>query len=457
LIHFSCENCGKKYQLPDTSAGGKFSCDNCNYVMFVPEPHSNNGKILQFRGRRGSKNEISIWIKNWVESKVESITTQDQFEDFIVSIIEEMGYQIERIPEDERNGIDFIATGSDKKIAIQIRCKPYNKKVTDSEVSLLVNRMYKYDTSSAIIITNRDFESSLYSSYSQVPISFWNRQEIIKLVTKLTFYSKETLSQQDVEEFWCELGGSLLAIGRYVEALDCFDFVLSINPVSAKTCLYRAMCYEKLGNLKEALLSASNAVKSNANFSKYITFNVDIDYFHKRLAKRKLEIEREDVDKVSEETYASNDKGPSQYVSIKMNKLERNYVVRDWDNNKLSFVKVDMELENLNEQTIEFSLMDTQFYLVDERDRQYPHINPIDINSFQRKNDILHKNNFKILGNGKISGQVLFADIEDDARLKRLVLVTELFVGTNNFTFCHDETAVDIRNFGVSKVNNLSR
>ena len=53
--------------------------------------------------------------------------------------------------------------------------------------------------------------------------------------------------------FWSNKGGSLLALGRHHEAIECFDKALAIDPREAGIWANKGVCLDELGNYAEAI------------------------------------------------------------------------------------------------------------------------------------------------------------------------------------------------------------
>ena len=50
LLIFTCENCGKRFQVDESAQGKRGRCKNCGHVMRIPQTHGDHAKHAHVAG-----------------------------------------------------------------------------------------------------------------------------------------------------------------------------------------------------------------------------------------------------------------------------------------------------------------------------------------------------------------------------------------------------------------------
>ncbi len=108
--------------------------------------------------------------------------TGEEFENFLGSCFEKLGYRVEKTPTTNDFGADLILSKNSQKTVVQ--AKRYRGKVGNSAVQEVVAAMNYYGAQDAIAITNSQFTRSARKLAQPNGVELWERKQLIDLIMK---------------------------------------------------------------------------------------------------------------------------------------------------------------------------------------------------------------------------------------------------------------------------------
>ena len=106
-----------------------------------------------------------------------------EFENFVCSIFEKMGYTPKITPITGDQGIDVIAEKNGKKIGVQ--CKRYADKITNKAIQETVSGKAYYGLDKIMVITNSRFTQSAKDLANANDVVLWDRDFLIEKLKEI--------------------------------------------------------------------------------------------------------------------------------------------------------------------------------------------------------------------------------------------------------------------------------
>ncbi len=105
-----------------------------------------------------------------------------EFEIFLFSLFEQMGYTCNLTSQSYDQGLDLIAEKCGKKIGIQAKC--YKNQVGNKAVQEIVSGMQYYNCDEGMVVTNSQFTSSADDLASKTGVFLWNRAKLMEIMSQ---------------------------------------------------------------------------------------------------------------------------------------------------------------------------------------------------------------------------------------------------------------------------------
>lgn len=109
--------------------------------------------------------------------------TGEEFENFLKTIFERLGYEVETTPISGDFGADLILTKNNERIVVQ--AKRYSSTVGISAIQEIFAAKKYYSASSAMVVTNNYFTSAAIELAVSTKITLWDREKLIEEIVNM--------------------------------------------------------------------------------------------------------------------------------------------------------------------------------------------------------------------------------------------------------------------------------
>ena len=106
-----------------------------------------------------------------------------EFEEFIASLLNNLGYEAKVTQESGDYGIDVVAIKDNIRYAIQ--CKNYSQPVGNKAIQEAYSGKNYYDCHVAIVVTNNHFTTNAINQAKMNKVVLWDRNKLEELIKAL--------------------------------------------------------------------------------------------------------------------------------------------------------------------------------------------------------------------------------------------------------------------------------
>lgn len=103
----------------------------------------------------------------------------EEFENYLHSLFEGLGYEVERTPASNDYGADLIIRRNEEKIVVQ--AKRYSSSVGISAIQEIVAAKSYYQADRCLVVTNNYFTSNAVSLANANDVELWDREQLIEM------------------------------------------------------------------------------------------------------------------------------------------------------------------------------------------------------------------------------------------------------------------------------------
>ncbi|MGY5151885.1 MAG: restriction endonuclease [Candidatus Nitrosopumilus sp. bin_6a] len=138
------------------------------------------GNVLQ----RQKLMQINSFKRNLSDDSIPDVNSMDgiQFEHFLGTLFDKMGYSVEITKASGDQGADLIIKKNSEIIAVQ--AKRYSEKVNNSAVQQITGSLKFYHASRGMVVTTSDFTKSAYDLATSNNVELINGEQLNRFITK---------------------------------------------------------------------------------------------------------------------------------------------------------------------------------------------------------------------------------------------------------------------------------
>jgi len=240
--------------------------------------------LVQFMGRWGTVEQVDRWKKLYAGLTNDFMDRSPrEFEGFIANLFTKMGYSTLITSASADYGADVIAKKNGETIAVQVKRYKQDSQVGVQDVNQVLGSMYRYNATKAVVVTTSNFTSAAKKLAKSAPVELWNRIKLYAMIEQYFFDDsgpsviKEIVKEQEEAHSklvdWYRKSYSLQELGRYEDAIEAWDWVAQFISqgraaglkISGDEELWnnKGICYAKLGRFKEAIECYNKALEKN--------------------------------------------------------------------------------------------------------------------------------------------------------------------------------------------------
>lgn len=158
---------------------------NIDFLLTLEEATEIVNNTIKTRKTNAIKNKLLSQAESNNKISIDDIDlmTGVEFENFVCSIFEKMGYTPKTTPITGDQGIDVIAEKNGKKIGIQ--CKRYTDKITNKAIQEAVSGKAYYGLDKIMVITNSRFTQSAKDLANANNVVLWDRDFLIEKLKEI--------------------------------------------------------------------------------------------------------------------------------------------------------------------------------------------------------------------------------------------------------------------------------
>jgi restriction system protein len=105
-----------------------------------------------------------------------------EFEEILIQLFQEMGYQVKRPPLARDKGADLICEKPGERLVIQAKCYGTNAKVGIAAIQQILGAVKFYQADRGVVVTNSYFTSDAQELAKANKIGLWDRDILAKIL-----------------------------------------------------------------------------------------------------------------------------------------------------------------------------------------------------------------------------------------------------------------------------------